>query len=114
MLTSFRAIENTLTTLPPEIGSLTNLAELFLQNNHLKELPASLGQLRQLRWLNISDNDLHKLPQSLGRLHGKLSTFICANVKLTDERSLDLAWLAKQPPGMIYDLPKKKKKKKKY
>lgn len=93
------ATGNALTTLPPEIGGLTKLVELFLHDNHLKELPSSLGRLRQLRWLNISNNELTRLPHSMGRLKGTLTLLICEGLALSDKRYTDLEWLARQPPG---------------
>ncbi|WP_213152063.1 F-box protein [Neochlamydia sp. AcF95] len=43
-----------LTFLPPEIGQLAQLEELFLNDNKLAALPNELGQLRRLRILRRS------------------------------------------------------------
>jgi internalin A len=39
-----------LTSLPPEIGQLSQLTELILSKNKLTNLPESFGQLSQLKW----------------------------------------------------------------
>ena len=39
--------------LPAEIGQLTNLTYLHLDNNELKELPAEIGQLTNLTYLKL-------------------------------------------------------------
>ena len=57
-------------TIPAELGSLTELAELFLTGNRLTgTIPAELGDLRYLRYLSLSDNELTgTIPPELGRL----------------------------------------------
>ena len=86
---------NPLTTLPPEIGALTNLRklhaagcklaalsgeigrlaslrELYLEGNVLEELPADVAFLEDLERLILHDNRLTRLPeQGMSRL-GKL------------------------------------------
>ncbi|MBL7188608.1 MAG: leucine-rich repeat domain-containing protein [Phycisphaerae bacterium] len=57
-----------LTSLPPEIGRLTNLTELFLDNNQLTSVPAELGQLTHLTQLWLSGNQLTSVPVELGLL----------------------------------------------
>lgn len=47
-----------LTTLPPEIGQLTNLTWLDLSENQLPALPPEIGQLTNLTHLNLSGNPL--------------------------------------------------------
>lgn len=55
-----------LTSLPAEIGDLTEIRTLILRNNALRELPASMGKLTQLEWLDLGHNSLTALP-----------TFVC-------------------------------------
>ncbi|KKK78253.1 hypothetical protein LCGC14_2845420, partial [marine sediment metagenome] len=50
-----------LTELPPEIGKLTNLQELYFYNNQLTELPPEIGKLTNLDTLSLAENPL-KLP----------------------------------------------------
>jgi hypothetical protein len=82
---------NQLTTLPPEIGQITNLFDLYLGYNQLSELPPEISKLVSLRtldlrdnlltmlppeitglinlfWFNLDDNQLSELPQDIGRL----------------------------------------------
>ena len=48
------------TSLPESIGSLTNLQELYLNNNQLTNLPEPFGNLTNLQKLWLSDNKLTK------------------------------------------------------
>jgi hypothetical protein len=57
-----------LTSLPPEIGQLNRLEELYLDRNQLTALPPEIGQLTALRWLYINDNHLASLPSEIGQL----------------------------------------------
>lgn len=51
--------------LPPEIGKLTKLQMLVLNNNHLSILPPEISDLSNPRELNLSGNSLPDLPPSL-------------------------------------------------
>lgn len=57
-----------LTSLPPEIGSLTSLESLSLGHNQLSSLPLEIGRLTSLEYLNISYNQLSSLPLEIGHL----------------------------------------------
>lgn len=57
-----------LTSVPSEIGQLTQLEVLSLEGNALREVPSEIGQLRGLRELNLSGNHLSMLPTTLGEL----------------------------------------------
>ena len=55
-----------LTTLPPEIGKLTNLECLDVSFNRVATLPAEMSKLTKLKKLNMSGNRyLAKLPEVL-------------------------------------------------
>ncbi|MEH2043073.1 leucine-rich repeat domain-containing protein [Nostoc sp.] len=71
-----------LTTLPAEIGQLSNLIGLDLSKNQLTTLPAEIGQLSNLDWLLLSDNQLTTLPAEIGQLIN-LSKLILSNNQLT-------------------------------
>ncbi|XP_062198143.1 probable LRR receptor-like serine/threonine-protein kinase At3g47570 [Phragmites australis] len=57
-------------TIPPEIGNLTNLGFLRMeQNNFVGDLPGSIGNLANLTFLNLSRNKLSgQIPLSIGKL----------------------------------------------
>ena len=61
---------NKLYTLPPEIGDLENLRELYLEFNNLTHLPPEIGKLSNLRILEIGRNNLIKIPPEIGNLTG--------------------------------------------
>jgi Leucine-rich repeat (LRR) protein len=44
---------NQLITLPPEVGHLSSLQELYLERNQLSTLPAEIGKHFDLQWLDI-------------------------------------------------------------
>ena len=57
---------NSLTYLPPEVGSFSALCTLDLSCNKLKDLPEAIGQVKSLKELDLSDNpDLSHLPRAV-------------------------------------------------
>ena len=68
-----------LTTLPPEIGQLTQLRSLYLDRNQLSELPPEIGQLTQLQGLQLHRNQLSALPPAIGQLTGLRTLFLHKN-----------------------------------
>ena len=66
---NFLQISNVnLSSVPEEVGDLTNLKNLALQGNKIKELPDTIGSLTQIKFFDVSTNELAKVPDSLGRL----------------------------------------------
>jgi internalin A len=90
-----------LTSIPRELGQLTNLRKLYLRNNRLMMLPDTLGGLVNLRELSLSRNQLRSIPDMIGDLtslrhlylhHNQLSVLPDAIGQLTKLRRLDLAY----------------------
>ncbi len=56
--------------IPKEMGKLMNLQRLSLDNNQLTgEIPKEIGKLINLRWLNLSYNQLTgEIPKDIGKL----------------------------------------------
>jgi len=59
---------NQLQSLPPIIGTLSNLQRLDLADNALRSLPDSIGNLVNLQELNLENNQLVSLPNSINHL----------------------------------------------
>ena len=59
---------NELTSLPPEIGRLTNLQKLYCWRNRLTSLPPAIGRLTNLQELDCGSNQLASLPPEIGHL----------------------------------------------
>ncbi|MFX0087212.1 MAG: leucine-rich repeat domain-containing protein, partial [Candidatus Hodarchaeota archaeon] len=73
---------NQLTTLPPEIGQLSQLQILSLDENQLTTLPPEIGQLPQLQILSLTRNQLTTLPPEIGRITSLISLNLEDNQKL--------------------------------
>ena len=61
-------IGNELTNLPSNIDELTNLSELYLNENDITAFPENFCKLVSLRILNVVGNKLKRLPDSFGSL----------------------------------------------
>ena len=68
------------TKLPKELGALTSLQFLTLNDNQLTELPESLGALTNLQWLYPPNNKLKQLPESFGALTNLQSLYLSYNL----------------------------------
>jgi Leucine-rich repeat (LRR) protein len=75
---------NSLSTLPPEVVQLKALKHLNLAYNNLTTLPSEVGQLTALDDLNLRNNNLSTLPPELGRLT-VLTSLSLYNNNFTDE-----------------------------
>ena len=68
--------------LPPEIGNLTALQSLYLNNNQLTSLPDAIGALTALKVLSLNGNQLTSLPNTICALTA-LKDLYLNNNKLT-------------------------------
>ncbi|WP_413175371.1 COR domain-containing protein [Anabaena azotica] len=78
-LQSLNLSSNQLSNLPPKIVQLTNLQTLNLSNNQLSSLPSEIGQLTNLQTLNLSYNQLSSLPPEIGLLTNLKSLYLWNN-----------------------------------
>ena len=70
---------SSLTSLPAEIGQLTSLRELNLRDNRLTSVPAEVGQLTSLRRLDLADNQLTSVPAEIGQLTSLKELYLSGN-----------------------------------
>ena len=68
-----------LTSLPPEIGLLTNLLDLEIFGNSLTTLPPEIKNLSNLERLHVIGSDLTSLPPEVGELRNLISLQLMAN-----------------------------------
>ena len=71
-----------LTSLPPEIGQLSSVTQLYLSDNQLTVLPPEIGQLSSLTWLALDNNQLTALPPELNKLSRLTHLFLHWNPAL--------------------------------
>ncbi|GAG52682.1 unnamed protein product, partial [marine sediment metagenome] len=71
---------NKLTSLPPEIGGLVSLKELYLFDNQLSSLPPEIGNCTNLKHLNINRNNLTSLPPEIGNLQVLVELYLDNNL----------------------------------
>lgn len=70
-LTALRVLtinDNDLTTIPKEIYNLTKLTILEIKNNNLVSLPAGIRKLSSLQKLDLRNNEIEVLPREIGKL----------------------------------------------
>ena len=89
-----------LTSIPPEIGQLTNLTSLSLWNNQVTNLPPEICQLTNLTSVNLWNNQLTNIPPEIGQLTNltslsvsfkELTEFPSDVIKLNQLTELDLS-----------------------
>lgn len=61
-------VASSLNYLPPEIGQLSNLEILYLDNNSLTALPEEILNLKKLRELYLGGNKLREIPKKISEL----------------------------------------------
>ncbi len=79
VITQINLPGRTLTTLPAEIGLLSNLERLSLWGNRLTVVPAEIGQLGNLKRLSLSGTQLTDLPAEIGQLSNLQELDLSAN-----------------------------------
>jgi Leucine-rich repeat (LRR) protein len=67
--------------IPPELGNLNNLTGLYLSNNQLSgNIPSGLGNLKNLTWLYLFNNQLSgNIPPDLGNLKNLKGLYLSNN-----------------------------------
>lgn len=82
-ITTIRARNIGLTSLPDCLDELTNMEKLYINSNSFEELPDVFGSMEKLEVLDISSNNLKKLPSSIYTLTNLKKIFVSGN-KLSD------------------------------
>jgi len=87
--------------LPSEIGELTNLEELYLDNNQLEgALVAEIRKMPRLKILDASDNNMTGIPAEIGQMsnlevldysNNQLDTYPNEIVNMKSLKTLDLS-----------------------
>ncbi|MGH4124726.1 MAG: leucine-rich repeat domain-containing protein [Clostridium sp.] len=68
-ITSLNCYKNNVTTIPAEIGKLTNLEALdFCKAFSVKNIPPEIGKLRKLKYIRFGLNQLESIPKEIGNL----------------------------------------------
>jgi Leucine-rich repeat (LRR) protein len=78
-LTKLTINDNDLTALPAAVFSLTNLRTLEIRNNSLMSLPNGISYLTQLRELDLRNNQLSELPAEIGNLKSLVKLHLWGN-----------------------------------
>jgi len=74
---------NHLISLPPEVGTLSNLDLLWIGRNQCTSLPAEIGDLSNLTHLSVNNNPTGALPPEFAKLTG-IEVFEAAEMGLTE------------------------------
>jgi len=74
---------NNITTLPSEIGKLTNLQELYIVDTGLRSLPGEIRMFTKLRILDVHNNELTGIPAEIGQLPA-IEKLDFSNNRITD------------------------------
>jgi Leucine-rich repeat (LRR) protein len=59
---------NKIKSLPDEIGLLTQVEELIIDNNLLKELPETMSKMKSLKHLVLTNNNFNSIPEIISNL----------------------------------------------
>ena len=75
--------DNSLTSLPPEIGELTSAITFDVANNYLTMVPTQIGNMSNLKSINLSGNKIQSIPSTISKLT-KLELLDLRNNRITD------------------------------
>ncbi|KAJ7964235.1 LRR repeats and ubiquitin-like domain-containing protein family [Quillaja saponaria] len=79
-LTVLSMNQNHLTTLPPELGSLTSLRQLHVSNNKLCSLPSEIGLLTELEVLTANNNRISTIAGCIGNCSSLIEVDLSSNL----------------------------------
>ncbi|MEG4026615.1 leucine-rich repeat domain-containing protein [Microcoleus sp. S13C4] len=67
-LTRLNLMGNRITVIPEDLGKLSNLTQLDLMSNQITQIPEALGKLSNLTQLDLMSNQITQIPEALGKL----------------------------------------------
>ena len=91
--------------LPDELTQLNNLVSLTLANNKLSHIPTAIGDLKKLIYLDLGFNQLASIPESIGELENLEYLYIFNNQLMDIPNSicnLNLNWDNISPTNSPY------------
>ena len=68
---------------PSQLGRLSKLTGLNLNDNQLTKVPSQLGELSELIYLDFGNNQLTKVPSQLGKLSQLITLNLQSNPALS-------------------------------
>lgn len=71
--------KNKLSTLPPEVGSLSFLEKCNFSENQISSIPQQISNAKKISALNLSSNKITTLPDSLGEMVSLISLDLSNN-----------------------------------
>ena len=71
--------ETKLSSIPSQIGNLTNLQYLTFNHNEIADIPASIIKLTSLKWLDLSYNQISKIPDDIGNFKYLVRLYLSYN-----------------------------------
>ena len=87
------ASSNNIDTLYPEIGKLTNIKKLILNQNVITYLPSTIGSLTKMTFLDMWGNNIQKFPKEIKKLQNTLKIIDFRVISINEDDQEDMTTL---------------------